>query len=451
MHEQQRRHRNLIHRFLVIIGGLLRVARVIAAVAAVLAFLIFVFSDNLVGRVMERSIKQELRYEELSRSAMRPTPVEGYTLLASQPVSAELRHATLAPDALGVWITSGDGRLLHYSLSARSFTDTVEPEGITSLQGLAVAEDGRLLVSDPSGAVAYVDRQGTAELVYLAQPGDSNPLMPLRAIEYAGTLLILNGGEPHAIVSWTEGNLLTWYEDPSITDMLTQGGYLYVLGGHESGLPVAKLSTAGVDSFAGTEESWAWALPYWDVPFVALDVDELGFIFMVDVNGHLVQLSPTGRVIQQLPPRGEELGPARAVTVLPDGGLLVVHERGIKEFELNQEGMLLREALIATLMGDHSGAIPLWEELVEQEPYLISLRRLLGNAYLATEQPDQAAKQFYLAADSAGFDAAVGMAAYRVRKESLWRVWVTLMGLAVALWVLHWVWSSAVTPTGRRR
>ena len=104
-----------------------------------------------------------------------------------------------------------------------------------------------------------------------------------------------------------------------VTDMVARDGYVYVSGGHESGLPVAKLSGRCRYVRSGNT-TWIWALSYWDRPSL-LDVDELGFITIVDQAGHLVQLSPGARVILHAPARRRP-GDARSVTALPGGALL---------------------------------------------------------------------------------------------------------------------------------
>lgn len=423
------------------IGSVLRILRIVGVVASVAAFLIFVFSDNWLARVMERSIRQELQEEGLSHSDMRPTPIMGFSLTAQVPIDGDPRGATLASDGSGVWIASSDGQLLLYSVAEGVVTDTLASAELPSPYDVTVAQDGRLLVADPSGVVAYVDHEGNVEPIASRASFAGGDLMPLRVAEDGETVLIINGGQPPGVLALIGEDTVARYRFANVTDLVMRDGYLYVSGGHESGLPVARLSRAGADTFIPVDTTWIWALSYWDVPFVSLDVDELGFTTIVDQEGHLVQLSPGARVILHGPSERDDLGEARSITALSAEAFLVVYERGIRTYRLNEEGTMMRDAVIAASRGDYPRAITLWEELVTREPHLSSLRRWLGGAYLALERPQEAAKYFYLASDREGFQTAVSAEAYKVRKEHLWEVWITIMGVTLVVWILDGLWS----------
>lgn len=417
------------------IGAVLRILRIIGIVASVAAFLVFVFSDNWLARVMERAVRQELEEEGLTPSDMRPTPIEGFSVAGTAPVEGDLYGSTLSADGSGVWIASGDGRLIHYGIAEGTVTRSLPLDEMPSPRDVALAPDGRLLVADPSGIVGYVDSDGNVEVVYRRE-GAAVELFPVQAVQDGEALLILNGGPSPGIVVWTGEAAVARYGYGHVTDMVARDGYVYVSGGHESGLPVAKLSRAGVDTFVPVDTTWIWALSYWDRPFVSLDVDELGFITIVDQAGHLVQLSPGARVILHAPPHGDGLGDARSVTALPGGALLVVYARGLRTYRLNEAGTMMREAVVAASRGDGPGALLLFEQLVEREPRLQSLRRWLAGAYLSLGRPQDAAKHFYLASDREGFKAAVAAEAYNVRKNRLWGVWVMIMAVTVVIWTL---------------
>lgn len=428
------------------LGRVLRILRIAGVVATVCAFLVFVFSDNWLTRFMERSVQEELREEGLSLGAMRPTPISGFDLAESVAIEGDLHGAALAYDRRGVWIASSDGRLLHYGLEEGAVTKSLTLEELPSPRDVALSQDGRLLVADPSGIVAYVDTEGNTEVLYGRQPDDAVILTPLRVAEDGETVLILNEGQPPGIVALVDDRTIGRYGYAHVTDLVMFSGYLYVSGGHESGLPVARLSRAGADTFIPVDTTWIWALSYWDIPFVSLDVDEQGYITVVDETGHLVQLTPGARVILHAAPEIEDLGKARSVISLNDGALLVVYERGVKTYRLNEAGAMMREAVMAASSGDRTKALALWEQLTVWEPHLLSLRRWLGGAYLDLDRPREAAKHFYLASDKEGFQAAVKAEAYRVRKEHLWDVWVMIMGVTVVVWILDAVWPALPEP-----
>lgn len=433
------------------VGRFLPAARIIATVGAVVAFLVFVFADNILHVRMERAIVRDLEAEGIGRNAMRFTPVEGYDQGAEIRLSTGLRDAALANDESGLWVITTGGEAIFVDLASGVITNRLRPVGMSSPTSISTAPDGRLLVADDqAGLVSYVDAEGQIELVYQRGEGQALQLSPEHPVAIGEQVFAVSGAPATGIFAFTQGTPSRLYGYANITDMVAHGDHLYITAGHEGGLPVAKLTTTGTNRLVNVDLSWAWALQFWDIPFVGLDVDDQDFMTIVDAEGQIVQLSPSARVVSQLPPARDELGPARTVVARSDGGVVVVYDQGVVVHSLSRQGSLVRQATSLTEAGEYEAALPLWTELVEQEPELLTLRRWLGWTYLATGEPHPAAKQLYLAGDKEGFDAAVDADASRLRREYLWQIWIGLMGLAAVLWVLNMAWPAFIRTASHR-
>lgn len=426
-------------------GRFLSIATAVGVVASVAAFLLFVFADTLIRERMERRVRAEVYAEGLARSSMRPTPLEGFTLVATVPLPGDLHGSALDPGGAGLWIADATGGVILFDPDARTVVRRIAVAGAEAPHGVSFTADGRMVVADRAGArVIYLDPAGGVEQVVEA-PSNVEAFAPVRAVEAAGGLLyVLNQGVPPGILSLPPGGgAVTVYGRSGQNDLRWDGRNLWTVGTGGT-YPVRKLSSAGVDQFANVDAERMWALPFWEATFAGVDVDKQGFATIVDTEGYLIQLSEHPRVLLHGPPPPGAPGEARSVTVDAAGRLFVVYQAGVRIYELSAVGRAVREASLLTAAGQVQPAVALWERLVEEAPDRSILRRGLIQAYLLAGEPTKALKHAYLVGDEETFGEAVREEARRVRRRYLWPVWTWTMGVTVAVWFAGKLWPLGV-------
>lgn len=432
------------------IGRILRGLRVAGIVASVAAFLVYVYADNIIGWQMERSVRAELSAEGLSRSVMRPTPIEGFALTATLPLAGEFYGSALTHDGSGVWLADGTGAIVLFDLQSHRNVQRLEYEGFERPEGVFVTADERLLISDPGAGHVYSwDQEGRVERI--DAPSNVSAFIPTRAVLGSdGMLYVLNQGYPPGILSLPSGKpAVTVYGQDQLYDLQVSGVHLVTAGVQASGFPLAKVSSVGVDVFANVDPERMWALPYWNEPFVAVGIEPDGFITIADRAGHLVQLNSSPRVILHLPAIPDAPGELRSLTVDREGNVIAIHEAGVRLYELTPAGAQVREATRLFMAGQYEASIPLWESLVAEAPDRSVLRQALAQAYLATGEPLKALPHSYLIADDEGFAAGVKAESSRVRRTYLWPIWTTILLFTVVVWILNSVWP-VLTRSNRR-
>lgn len=429
------------------VGRLLPTVQITLVVMTILAFLAFVFADNMVAAFQRRAIWGKLQREGLSQAAMRPTPIEGWGLESSVPIEGDLHGSYLTDHAL--WIADGNGEIIRFDVNERAISERITNGQFISPRGVSQSVNGQLIVADPlRRAVVYLGKDGETSRVLEASLDE---FIPIRAIESTdGRLYVLSAGEPMGLFVWpVEQTPRMLFSRGGQVDLRGRGENVYTTGSLIDGLPFAKISPGGLNLLQTARSKRLWALPFWEVPLVGLDIDADGFVTLVDAEGHLFQIDQSGTVILHLPPITGGPGAVRSISAGPTGSLAVVHSEGVRLFELLSLGATVREATILSNQGRYGEATLLWKQAVAEVSDRTVVRRALADAYLNDDEPILAAEQYFLINDREGFDAAIKAVTKRLRQTVMWRTLSILVLATFATWLLNKAWP-ALAHSSRR-